>query len=367
MQALNKMEILSPINSVNEVGPLHEAGATELYCGIMRREVQQEYTNVFSLNSRQVSEANLPGFGELAEVVGAARARGMKVFVAYNALYSDDQFEALTGELEDALACGPDGLIVADIALMMYMKERYPGVKVVVSTFGGSFNSRTASLYRELGASRITLPRHLTVGEISAIAAACPDIEYEVFIMSERCYFPNALCRFEHAAYRVKEGPFSFISSVSQKLLGRRMAMFTATYRNQTINRLQDRFVANNGMMCCREYEADLFDAAGAVVEAGKTFRFFDMWNSFREACGLCALYDIASVPAVKSVKVVGRQSLTGRKVADTRMVRDALDLLKGNPTRGEFCEAAKKMRKDFYPDYCGDAFCYYSEPDVKK
>ncbi len=358
------MEILSPINSLSEVGPLHDAGATELYCGIMRREVQREYTNVFSLNSRQVSEANLSGFNELKEISVAARRLGMKLFVTYNALYTNEQFSELESELDRTLACGVDGLIVADIALMILLKKRYPGTRVIVSAFGGSFNSRTASLYEALGAERITLPRHLTVGEIADIAAARPKIDFEVFIMSERCYFPNALCRFEHATYRVKGGVLARASALSQRLLGRRMSFLTGTYRNRFVNHIQDRFVACNGMMCCREYEADMLAADGGVLESGLTFRLFDTWNSFREACGLCALYDIARARGVVSVKIVGRQSLTARKCADTRMVRDALKLLESNPERGAFIEAVKKMRTDFYPDFCGDQFCYYCEPD---
>ncbi len=360
------MEILSPINNLSEVEPLRIAGATELYCGIMRREVQREYTNVFSLNSRQVSEANLSGFGELKEISAAARRRGMKLFVTYNAHYTNEQFSELASEIEKTLACGVDGLIVADIALMIYLRKKYPDVRLIVSTFGGSFNSRTARMYGELGAARITLPRHLTVGEIAGIAAACPEMGFEVFIMSERCYFPNSLCRFEHAAYRVKGGVFAHASALSQRLLGRKMSFLTGTYRNRLVNHIQDRFVACNGMMCCREYEGDLLEAGGGVVDSGLTFRFVDKWNSFREACGLCALYDIARVGGVESVKIVGRQSLTARKCADTRMVRDALKLLESNPAREAYVEAVKKMRTDFYPDYCGDEFCYYCEPDKK-
>ena len=103
------------------------------------------------------------------------------------------------------------------------------------------------------------------------------------------------------------------------------------------------------------------------MLQSGLTFMFFDTWNSFREACGLCALYDIARVPGIESVKIVGRQNLTARKCADTRMVRDALVLLKSKPSRHEYTHTVKKMRMDFYPDYCGEGFCYYCEPDKKK
>ncbi len=362
------MEILSPINSLSEVEPLHAAGATELYCGIMRREVQREYTNVFSLNSRQVPEANLSNFYELSEIVAASRRHGMRTYVTYNAFYTKAQFSVVKSEVEKIIACGADGLIVADIALITYLNEKYPGVKVIISTFGGAFNSHTVRLYRDFGASRITLPRHLTIGEIADTAAACPQTGFEVFIMSERCYFPNSLCRFEHATYRVKGGLFTYAAALAQCLLGRKMSFLFGTYRNRLINHIQDRFAAYNGMMCCREYKADLINAVdGKVLESELNFKFFDTLNNFREACGLCALYDIVQVPGVESVKIVGRQNLTSRKCADTRMVRDALALLKSNPSRLEYTNTVKKMRMDLYPNYCGEGFCYYCEPDKKR
>jgi U32 family peptidase len=358
------MDILSPVNMLSEVEPLHRAGATELYCGLMRGETLGEYTNVFPLNSRHVAEANLPSFEELAAVVKAAHALGMKVFLTYNAIYTDEQFEILKNELPRSLECGMDGLIVADIPLILYLKERYPDVALIACTFGGAFNSRTAQLYRGLGVKRVTLPRHLTVGEIGAIAAACPDIGFEVFTMSERCYFPNALCRFEHATYRVGSGSLSHISAVANRLLGRRTALLTGTYNNRVVNALQDRFFARNGMMCCREYGAELLDADGVVLESGLTFRFVDCLNSFREACGLCAIFDFAKIGNVASLKIVGRQSLTSKKIADTAMARGALDLLKSDISREKYEKSAKRLRKKYYPRYCGGRFCYYNEPD---
>lgn len=359
------MDILSPVNRLSEVAPLHRAGATELYCGLMRSAVLGEYTNVFPLNSRHVPEANLPGFGELVAIARAAHGLGMKVYLTYNALYTEEQFETLREELPESLECGVDGLIVADVALFLYLKEHHPEVPLIASTLGGAFNSRTARLFHRLGAGRVTLPRHLTVGEIKTVAAACPDFDFEVFIMSERCYFPNALCHFEHAAYRVKSRPLSLISAAANRLLGRRTAFLTGTYNNRLINSLQDRFFARNGMMCCRDYRADLLDGGGCAVETGLPFRFVDNWNSFREACGLCAIYDLADAPNVRSLKIVGRQSLTARKCADTRMVRETLDLLKSNLLREEFVKAARKIRRKFYPHYCGGPYCYYIEPDA--
>lgn len=359
------MDILAPANHSAEIPVLHEAGATEIYCGLMREETLREYTNVFSLNSRHVTEANLSSFQQLKEIVSAAHHRNMKVFVTYNAFYSPHQFEAVTAEVDRTIECGVDGLIVADISLMLHLQEKHPGTNMIVSTLAGAFNSSTCGVYERLGAGRITLPRHLSLDEIRDIAAARPGMSFEVFAMSERCYFPNALCNFSHATYRVRKGPFAVAAGIAKSLLGRRMAFLTGTYNNQTVNALQDFFVAGNGMQCCRVYDAEMLDPGGNVVQSGMKFRFMDIWNHFREACGLCALWDIAEIGNVVSVKIVGRQSLTSKKRADTEMLRKALDLLGGGITRSEFARRAVEIRKSYYPHYCGDGFCYYNRPDT--
>ncbi len=358
------MDILSPVNHSSEVAALHEAGATEVYCGLMREETLKEYTNVFSLNSRHVTEANLSTFDQLRDIVKEAHSRGMKVFVTYNAIYSPRQLEAVIAEAAQTIGCGVDGVIVADISLMLHFAERHPETPVIISTLAGAFNSRTCNVYAGLGARRITLPRHLSVDEIRAVATACPDMKFEVFAMSERCYFPNSLCNFSHATYRVRKGAFSVAANVAKALLGRHMAFLTGTYNNRAVNALQDYFVASNGMQCCRRYSAELIDTEGKVIESGLDFRFMDIWNNFREACGLCALYDIADIENVVSVKIVGRQSLTSKKRADTEMLTKALALLDGGITRDEFTRKAIAIRKSYYPYYCGPGFCYYNKPD---
>lgn len=355
------MKILSPINQVSETGPLRDAGADEVYCGLMRREMKKKFTNVFALNSRHVEEANLSDYEELTALCASAHSMGMKVFVTYNALYNEEQLDSLLPEVTRSIDCGADALIVADVSLMLILKELHPNIPVVISTFAGAFNSASCELFRSMGASRITLPRTIGPQQARKTAALCPDMEFEVFIMSERCYFPNALCRFEHATYRVG-GPISVATAVAEKLLGRNASVLTGTYNNRVINAAQDKFVASKGMMCCREYEADLVDVGGDVLDTGLTFRFVDVWNSFREACGLCSLYDFATIPNVVSVKVVGRQSITSKKVKETLMVRRAIELLKQGLSREEYAARVKEIRKEYYPFYCGKEYCYYNE-----
>jgi len=59
------MKILAPLNSPREIRPLLEAGADEIYCGVLAREWKDRYTNVGSINRREWSTSNLNTYQEL--------------------------------------------------------------------------------------------------------------------------------------------------------------------------------------------------------------------------------------------------------------------------------------------------------------
>lgn len=342
------------------MGRLHAAGATEIYCGLMLQEHMDAFSNVFALNARQIPEANLPGLEELKGVLEDAHSLGMRVYLTWNAHYTEEQRAAVLRTLPRVLDLGVDGVIVSDVPLVLWLARNHPKTLRIASALAGSFNSATAALYRDLGVGRITLPRHLGIQDIQATTAACPDMEFEVFVMSERCAFPNATCRFEHAAYRVERGPVGRVSASASRVLGRGAAWLTDTWDHPWIDGAQSRFFEQHGMMCCRLHSAQRLDLEGRVLEEGIPFRFLDSWHAFRDACGLCALYDLAPIPNVVAVKVVGRQSTPARKVQDTRLVRDALALLGAHPDRPSFVHAVRQVRRAVHPSRCDPSYCYY-------
>jgi len=112
---MKKIKIVAPVYAAHEVFSLAENGADELYCGVVER------SNKFSLsqflNVRLFYSANLGGFKELKEVITKAHQRGLKVSLALNAAYSEDQHKNAIIQAKKAADAGIDGFIITDLGL----------------------------------------------------------------------------------------------------------------------------------------------------------------------------------------------------------------------------------------------------------
>lgn len=359
------MKILAPANFPLDIDPLRDAGADEFYCGLLRPETLKQYTNVFALNSRTMVEANLQSFDEMKRLIDAAHRRAAPVYVTYNNYYAGGQLDAALDEIERVVSIGADGLIVCDIALISILREKHPALPLVMSVRGGAFNSETARLFRGLGIVKIVLPRALTVAEMASIAAGLPDVEFEVLLMSEKCLFPNAFCNAEHGLVRTTSDPRVVAAEKLRALLGRRTTFLESSTNNPLLKRLQNSLVRKHGPLCAREYDwEEMETGSGRTVNRGRGFAFIESFETFRDACGLCALFDLMKIKNMAAAKIVGRQNLTSRKALDVSLTRRAMDIIENEPGIGrrEFAARARKIRKESGLP-CGEKFCYYFDP----
>jgi len=185
------MKILAPFSKKEEVVPLIEAGADELYCGIVPDDYSKQYLS--TLNRRPWSAANFDNFDELDEALQIAHDKAVKVFVAMNGIYIPEQYPSILSIINKI---NSDGFIIADMGLLLLLKEMNFKKEIHIGTGGTVFNSRSANFYRRLGASRIILPRHLTVNEIEIIAHRSGGLKLETFILYEPCLFVDGFCNF---------------------------------------------------------------------------------------------------------------------------------------------------------------------------
>ncbi|MCK5393081.1 MAG: U32 family peptidase, partial [Candidatus Omnitrophica bacterium] len=160
------IKVLAPINRPEEVEQIIKAGADELYCGVLPENWKQRYSNIASPNRREWTSANLSNFGQLREIVKTAHSYGVPVYFAVNAFFTEQQYPLIMSHITEAKAAGVDALIVADIGLMLNIKEANLDINIHISNCGTAFNSETVEFYRDLGASRIVLPRQLMIDEI---------------------------------------------------------------------------------------------------------------------------------------------------------------------------------------------------------
>ena len=133
-----------------------------------------------------------------------AHTRSKKLYLTLNTLPREPEYPALREYLKQLAAMpsgAPDGVIAADIGVMMLVREYLPHAALHVSTQAGVVSSASALAWHRLGASRVVLAREVSLAEIREIRRALPpEIEIETFVhgsmcvsFSGRCLLSNAL------------------------------------------------------------------------------------------------------------------------------------------------------------------------------
>ncbi|MCD4782930.1 MAG: U32 family peptidase [Candidatus Eremiobacteraeota bacterium] len=362
------MKILSPLSKPDEVTPLVEAGAEEFYAGVLDTAWRKKYTNVGSINRREWSVSNLESYDDLDRVVRTAHKLGAKVYPPMNALYSAHQYESLNRNLEEMRKIPVDALIVADPGLLLTLKETGWDREIHISTGCTTFNHRTALFYSEFGATRIVIPRHQNITEMVRLAKSIDFMEKECFIFNSGCKNIDGFCTYHHGANEIlHKGSYKL-----PKKLGLDYA-FLKTLRRlpQCMAKKIARFCnLKSDSACLLNYKVTphiLKDWTPA--QAGKAKKWlestFNIYSGL-DPCGVCAIPDLVEAGLV-SIKIVGRENPTYKKVMDVKFLRRMLDLWEKNDmSRTEYKQEAKKAYKEVYDAPCQE-WCYYPETSFER
>lgn len=345
------VKILSPLSKADEVEPLIKAGADELYCGVMPSEWRKNYTVAASLNRRQednpvtCTSPHLKSFEELEKSTETAHKNNKtEVILTLNEhYYSQAQYKYLTQYIEKSLEAGVDGFIVGDVGIILTIREIAPSVKIHISTAGTAFNSETVHFYRDLGASRIILPRHLALEEIEALARNVQGVELETFILNSRCANVDGFCTFQH-------GLADFIPEMERK----------RDYENACM-------VLYNITADVKECGEDEAETLLQEKVSWERQHFWSAMHIDERPCGACALYEFAAM-GLAGVKIVGRQNTTEKKIKDVKFIRRLLKFMRQeNPTRKTFRKYAQKSYNQEYNRPCIVFKCYYPSVITKQ
>lgn len=177
-----KIEILAPAGDTDSFLAAIAAGADAVYCGLKNFSARMEAEN-FSLT-------------ELAALTELAHAKGVRVHVAMNNLLKTPELDQ-AGRLIDRLQTqtGVDALIVQDLGLPALARQAGFRGELHLSTLanGGTISGLPQIL--ALGVDRLVLPRELSIDEIKAVAAKCPEgLGLEVFVHGALCYAVSGRC-----------------------------------------------------------------------------------------------------------------------------------------------------------------------------
>ena len=169
MKAANYLELVCPAGSLTALRTAVDAGADTVYCG------WRDCTNA----------RNYPGMNfdvaEMKEGVAYAHAQDRSVLVAINTFPRAGEVEHWHRAVDNAVECGADAVIFADIGVLAYAAKTHPQLRRHLSVQAGASNPLSIDYYREqFGISRVVLPRILAIEEVAGLISRMK-VEAEVF------------------------------------------------------------------------------------------------------------------------------------------------------------------------------------------
>lgn len=179
---MRSVELLAPAGNESALHAAVSAGADAVYLGLESFNARRGADN-FTLDS-------------LEDACAYAHLRGVNVYVALNTT-------VLPRETDEALECarqayraGADAFIVQDVGLASEITRTLPEARLHVSTQMNTHDAAGIRAAARLGASRVTLARELSIGEIEALVGVADEwsMEVEVFAHGALCVCYSGQC-----------------------------------------------------------------------------------------------------------------------------------------------------------------------------
>ncbi len=337
------MKILTPLSSPEEVEPLADGGADEFFCGIFPTAWYERWGRGAWPNRRGPGPANVQSVDELAALADAAHACDRPVFVALNQqFHPDDQADFLLGLAAEIVARGAaDAFIVTDPGFMAALKRELPECAVFASTVTVALNADAARfLTEDLGCNRVILSRHLRLAEIAELRRRAPEVELEVFLLNDNCYFEEGFCSTTHTM-----PGFGVYCMTPWELRIERDGAGGRGIEDPEERARWDFLVEEH-----REYLRHLAHRGHGEGRAAMPLG----------PCGLCAIPDLLEM-GVHSGKIVGREANLYRKLRSVQAVRHVRDAYLESGDARAAKAAAVEVRGDLRGCAAGYS-CYYRE-----
>ena len=326
------MKIVAPISRIEEIAPLAEVGADELYCSVVSTQWLERF-HTSGISRRAF--ANLPEYADLERAARLADERGIRLSLALNAQhYSAEQLEVIIDMAAEFDSLGGAAVIAGDPLLIRALSRHASRFRIHVSSIAGCRNSESAAFYRDLGAHRIIFPRDITLKEMAVMIDRHRDLEFEAFVLNDGCVYEEGLCHTIHLPAKLG-GPIC-------------------------IDRYQGEFRRLDGQPLSPEEASDLahneeeyrdwlwyrFGCGFSVTPAGLPYG----------PCALCALPEWEAA-GLHAIKIAGRDAPLARKSKGVEMVSAVRARLGQNAS--ELRRFARSIRQS--PEHCASGrMCYY-------
>src|SRR6185312_11582882 len=172
-------EVLAPAGNAEALRAAVRAGADAVYFGLQ------------GFNAR--ARADNFDAAALGETMRELHRHGVRGYVTLNTLVFDDELPSLEAAVRACAAAGADAVIVQDLGTVRLVRAIAPDLPIHASTQMTCADAASIELARSLGASRVILPRELSLAEIAAVRRET-SVELEVFVHGALCVAYSGQC-----------------------------------------------------------------------------------------------------------------------------------------------------------------------------
>ncbi|MEG0770582.1 MAG: U32 family peptidase [Clostridia bacterium] len=186
----NNIEILAPVGGKEQLISAINAATDAVYIGVKdfsARHSAKNFTNE-----------------EIPDVIKLCHKNGVKLYATINTLLTDREIGKALDIARAFYENNADALILADEGLAYLVNKYLPHIKMHASTQMASFNYEDVKRLKELGFSRIILPRELSLEDVKNIVNKIKKnnltdkfgnlIEIEVFCHGALCMSVSGRC-----------------------------------------------------------------------------------------------------------------------------------------------------------------------------
>jgi hypothetical protein len=193
------MKIISYVPSDYRLTPLIDKGITEYYFGHIPFFWRRTYSLINSINRRYQLEGQINSQRILEKLLTKNWGKSIKFFLALNNhLYTQRQIEKILSYFKNLFQRRLEGVICADVGLMIALRNQFPHLKIHVSLGAPCLNSEAIKFFKKIGAKRIILDRSITVAEVRSLRNENPDIGLEAFAFQQGCPHAEGVCTHHH-------------------------------------------------------------------------------------------------------------------------------------------------------------------------
>ena len=331
------MKLTVGLGSVDEYIRFSEAGADEFFCGYVPYSWTQKYDTMMPLNRREVlcSNVQLGAFSELEILASMIRDYQRPVHLTFNSLfYLPDQYPEIAKIMKACMCLGFQSYIIADPALILYLREHNIDCEIHLSGETGEVNSRMVDFFQQFSLKRVIFHRKSSFDDMKAVINAEKShgglrsrTEFEAFILNEMCQFTGAFCNSLHC------DELGHLCRIPYWLEPLRESCDDSSLRQLRPS----------------------VPAASSQTDVPNDSDLPDGYLCGATGCGLCALYRLREI-GITHLKLVGRGNYTDFMEQDIRMLRQALAILETSASEKDF---QLNMREQLFPQGCS-SHCYY-------